>query len=180
MKRIYAFTLDGEDYPSSKFRSNLRLIAYLMYDYIYNYDEGVNALIINKKISYNSVDYRVNLNDFHFEYDTSDEKYCNKEPFFVGNRSFALTIDDEVMSEDIIHQLMNQVLVEVSLLTRVNYDYTIRTIGYLSKNMEDERNRKKAVCQLYDELAENVEKRSGFSRKKVMTSKNILRRVGLF
>ena len=181
MKRIYAFTLDGEDYPSSKFRSNLRLIAYLMYDYIYKYDgEGFTALVINKKIRNNILYEGKSLNDYYFEYDEANEKYCNIEPFLVGKRSFALTIDDEIMNEDVIRQLMEQVLFEVSLLTRLDYTYTIRTIGYFSKNIEDERNRKKAVYQLYDELTEGLEKRSSLSRKRMITSKNILRRVGLF
>jgi len=46
MKTIYAFTLESDDYHSDRFRYDLRLIAFLLYDKIYNYDgEGYTALI---------------------------------------------------------------------------------------------------------------------------------------
>jgi hypothetical protein len=56
MKTIYAFTLESDDYHSNRFRYNLRLIAFLLYDKIYKYyDDDYIALIINKKIRANNI-----------------------------------------------------------------------------------------------------------------------------
>ena len=138
MKRIYAFTLDSEDYPSDRFRSNLRLIAFLMYDLIYNYDgENCTPLIINKNIKNNEICPGRSDSEYCLRYNEDNDKYINYEPFLVGNRSFALTIDDEVMNETTIRDLMEQVL----RLTMLDYRYTIKSIGYFSKDRDDERNR---------------------------------------
>lgn len=177
MKRIYAFTLDSEDYPSSKFRSNLSLIAYLLYDIIYNYDgEYSTPLVINNTIKYNRIHESYRSNEYYLEYDKYDEKYINYEPFLIGNRSFALTIYDDLMSEEIICELMEQVM----LLAKVDYLYTIKTMDYISKNKEDESNRRKAVRQLRDTLEGFAAKKGNFARKMVRTQPWFKRRVGLF
>ena len=177
MKRIYAFTLDSDDYPSDKFRYNLRLIAYLLYDTIYNYDgEYSIALVINKNIKYNGIREGKYIDEYYLEYDEYNEKYINYEPFLIGKRSFALTIDDDVMSEDTICELMEQVM----LLARVDYKYTIRTISYVSKNMEDESQRKKAVHQLRDTLEDSIGQKKALVKKRLMVNSLFKRRVGLF
>lgn len=181
MKRIYAFTLEGEDCLSSKFRNNLRLIASLLYEYIYNYDgDGFTPLIINESIKFNPIYSANGRNEYYLKYDKYSEKYINYEPFLIGECSFALTIDDEVISEDIMHELMNQALFEVSLLEKINYAYTVRTVSYFSKDKEDEKNRRKAVHELCDGINGVKERNNGFTRKKVMNSFPFKSRVGLF
>ena len=183
MKRIYAFTLDGDDYPSSKFRCNLRLIAYLLYDRIYNYDgEGVTALIINNKIKCNNIYEGARNNEYYFEYNDYNQKYINYEPVILNDNSFALTIDDQIMSEDILRDLMNEILFEVLLLSKINYSYSIKSIGYLSRSFEDERNRKKTLIQLRDSLIEDKisSKDHGLVKKKVIDVSLFGRKVGLF
>lgn len=181
MKRIYAFTLDGEDYPSSRFRYDLRLIAFLMYDKIYNYDgEGATALIINNKIRNNDIYEGYRNYEYYLMYDEYNEKYINYEPVLLNENSFALTIDDEIMSEEIIKDLMNEVLLQVFFLSKIRYNYTIKTISYLSRNIDDEKNRKKAFLQLRDILNGKIENKTGLVKKKMMTSSLFGRKVGLF
>lgn len=183
MKRIYAFTLDGDDYPSSKFRCNLRLIAYLLYDRIYNYDgEGFTALIINEKIKCNNIYEGTKNNEYYFEYNEYNPKYINYEPVILSDNSFALTIDDRIMSEEILRDLMNEILLEVLLLSKINYSYSIKSIGYLSKDFNDERNRKKTLIQLRDSLFEReiVTNKVCYIRKKIIDTSLFGKKVGLF
>ena len=79
MKRIYAFTLDNEDYPSRKFGFDLRLLAYLLYDTIYNYDgENSTALVINKNVRFNRIHEGFNKDEYYFEYDEYNEDLCRR------------------------------------------------------------------------------------------------------
>lgn len=181
MKKIYAFTLDSDEYPSIRFRHNLRLIAFLLYDSIYNYDgEGFTALVINDNIRRNGIYTGHSDNDFYLEYNEYNEKYINYEPFLIGNKSFALTIDDEIMDENVVLGLMNNVLLQVSWLTKHEYKYTFNTVGYISKNKNDESNRKKAVHQLVNCVENKPIKNNVPVRKKVIDMSIMKRRIGLF
>jgi len=179
MKRIYAFTLDGEDCVSSKFRSNLRLIAYLMYDSIYNYDgsDDYKALIINKNIIYNEIiegtggcrfaNYGESADDYtKYEYylssDVYDDGYINYEPFLIGDRTFAITVDDRYISEDALRELLEDNL----NITKLEYSYKITSIGYLSSDINDEKNRKKAIRLLFSNLGCQPVKKKLFAKKK--------------
>lgn len=165
MKRIYAFTLDSDDYPSEKFRHNLRLIAFLLYDTIDNYDVRENtALIVNKVVKNNGIYEGSASNELCFEHDCDDLKYTNYEPFIIGNCSFALTINDEVMSEQVICDLMDYIIRLLSL----NYQYTVRSIGYPSKNINDESHRKKAIIGLHNLLNGKIKEVNPLVKKRAM------------
>ena len=167
MKRIYAFTLDNDDYPSKKFECDIRLIAYLMYDFIYNYDcEDNTALIINDKIKRNNIYEGPTSSEYYLEYNKYDDKFINFEPFIIDDKSFALTIDDECMSENILYELMEQALV----LVNRKYRYRINSVEYLSKNINDETNRKKAVHHLRMILDGSLVEKKVNVKKKVLVS----------
>ena len=177
MKRIYAFTLDSDDYPSDRFRHNLRLIAFLLHDLIYNYDgEGFTPLIINKSIGFNEIHPGNSLNEYSLEYNEYNLKYVNYEPFLLGNKSFALTVNDEYIDEDTICNLMNEAL----LLVKVNYNYSIKTISYGSKDLEDESNRKKAISQLFKIIEKVKEETNKLVKKKEFNFSTLRRRIDLF
>ena len=181
MKRIYAFTLDSEDYPSEKFGHNLRLIAYLLYDAIYNYDdENTIALVINKNIKSNNIHDGYRDGEYYLDSDCCKSQSVYYEPFLLGKSSFALTVDDELMNEEVICELMKQVLFEVYLLSGVNYNYKIRTISYFSKKKDDESNRKKAICQLHNEIERTFVNEKVLVRKRVTNKLLVHKMMGLF
>lgn len=155
MKKIYSFTLDSDDYTSICFMSNLRLIAYLLYDSIYNYDgENVTALNINKNIIYNNINE--NGSYYYLDSDLYDDNNINYEPFILGNRTFCLTIDDDVMNEDTIKELLEL----EQHMANLSYKIHINSEGYYSKNKDDERFRFRAINTLCSKLGCNQIKRS--------------------
>lgn len=177
MKRIYAFTIYGDDFPSDSFTYNIRLMAFLLYDFIYNYyDVSCIPLIINDKIKNNRIHREFLTERYYFDYNEYNDKYINFEPFFIGKRSFALTINDELLSEDALYKLMEEVL----FLIRKDYVYKINSIGYESKNLNDERNRKKAVYQLRDDLIGIKNKSSINIRKKMLINPLLKNKIGIF
>lgn len=157
MKRIYSFTLDSDDYASRKFSSNLRLLAYLLYDSIYNYDgENFTALNINENIVYNGISENVIYNNisnsyedvYNLDSDLDDDVHINYEPFILGEKTFCITIDDEVMKEETIRELL-----ELQLrMTNLSYKVRINSKEYYSKNKEDEKNRNKAINILCNKI----------------------------
>lgn len=173
MKRIYAFTLDSDDYLTDRFRFNLRLVAYLMYDAIYNYDgENSTALIINKNIVYNSIREGFGSKEYYLDSDLFDNGYINYEPFLIGKRSFGLTIDDTIMSEDVIYDLFRYTL----RLAGLCYNFTINSESYCSKNKDDEKNRGKAIRILHSKLGCQPVKKNFLVKKKILENSSILRR----
>ena len=177
MKKIYAFTLDSDDYPSDRFRYNLRLIAFLLYDLIYNYNDlGFTPLILNKSIRFNNIYNGYGGNRYRLEYDEYNLKYVNYEPFIIGNKSFGFTVNDEYIDLNTICDLMKEVL----LLINVYYKYKVDTINYDSKNLEDESNRKRAINQLYN-IIENVNNReNNLVKKRKFNLGSFRRKIGLF
>lgn len=187
MKKICTFTLEGEDYHSDIFKSNLRLAAYLLYDFIYNYDrDGIVPLNINKNIVYNNLHFDGNCVGYYFDSDVFDNGYVNYEPFLIGQYSFGLTIIDETLSEDKLMELASQVF----YILKLNYKVTIKMVEYYSKNSDDESNRRSAIgvacgnlgcvaprkkiaCEI-KRLLESLEseistRKLGFSRKKTLS-----------
>lgn len=174
MKRIYAFTLDNEDYPSRKFGFDLRLLAYLLYDTIYNYDgENSTALVINKNVRFNRIHEGFNKDEYYFEYDEYNEKYFNYEPFLLGKSSFALTIDDTLMSEETLRGLFDYTL----RLTGLNYRYKVDSKDYYSSNKDDERNRKKTINEIIDMIGCPHPKHNIFTRRRTINNIAPLHRV---
>lgn len=181
MKTIYAFTLESDDYHSSKFRYDLRLIAFLLYDKVAKYyDDTYTALIMNSKIKYNEIYIGRSSSEYYLDYDEYNEKYFNYEPFLIGNKSFALTIDDQIMTDETICRLMDETIYEIFLISKVNYSYSFKKNGYLSKDKEDERNRKKAILELKDMIDGKNLKKNELVRKKTMNISMFGRKISLF
>jgi len=180
MKTIYAFTLEGEDYHSNRFRYNLRLIAFLLYDKIYKYYDDRVALIMNNNIKCNNIHMGYGNSQYYLDYNECNEKFFNYEPFLIGDRSFALTIDDQIMNEKIICSLMDETIYQILLISKVNYSYSFKKNGYLSKNKNDESNRKRAILELRNIINGNVQKKNEFVRKKTMNISMFGRKIGLF
>ena len=167
MKKIYTFTLESDDYPSDSFRYNLRLIAHFLYGYIYNYDgEDTTPLNINKNIRIN------NLYEYgrtcYLDSDEYDDGFINYEPFLIGNRSFGLTVNDELISEEIIKNLIDYVL----RMLGVNYKVTIHSVTYHSKNVDDESKRWKAIKIVTEEIGYRFNRKFNLVKRLINGSRN--------
>lgn len=168
MKKIYTVTLDGEDCLSGRFRDNIRIIASMVYDQIYNYvGEGVIPLNINNHIVYNNLHCGRYLcpgyygdSNYKLDSDIYDDGYINYEPFIVGKRTFGMTIIDDSFDITIIEKIVQYVL----NLLKVNYKVAIEIFPYESKNINDESHRDAAMNQIYDKYSYYFMKRSKLVR----------------
>ncbi len=162
MKRIYTFTLEGDDYPSSKFRENLRIVAHFMYHQILNYGAYATPLNVNKNIRYNRL--REGGHSFDIRYfldsDYYDDGLINYEPFIIGENSFGLSVDDGMISQDTICDLLNYVLG----LLNLKYKVTINSMSYESKDIDDESKRSRAIKKLLKKLGCKVNKNTSLVR----------------
>ncbi|MBQ2873405.1 MAG: hypothetical protein IJE89_05350 [Bacilli bacterium] len=157
MKKIYTFTLESDEYPSEKFNNTLKLVAYMLYMEIYTCDEeDYIPLVINNKINSNNFKNDNNYNgynSYNFEYDMVIDGKVYYEPFIIGTNSFGFTVIDERIDEETIRESLEYVL----RLLNLNYRYTINTVSYEAVDMEDEKNRKKAISHVFENLGVKME-----------------------
>ena len=167
MKKIYAFSIDDEESLSDKFKSDIRLLAYLLYDSIYGYDER-KLLNINKNIVFNRI-HESFINNYYYYLDSDcyDAGFINYEPFLLGDRIFALTVDDEFISENDIMYLLNSAL---SLL-KLNFRVNIFSENYFSKDIDDEKNRHKAINSLCSKMGLKICRKTDFVKRLIYSSK---------
>ena len=175
MKKICTFTLEGDDYPSKDYRDKLRLFAFMLYDYVYNYyGEGIIPLNINKNIVYNNLHCKTMNGGYFFDSEVFDNGYINYEPFLIGNHSVGLTIHDDLISEEDLMVLVSQ----VSYMLKINRKVTLKTVEYYSKDVDDEKNRRKAILTAYSNLrCMPPQKKFIFSIKKAVPCDNCVASV---
>ena len=165
MKKIYTFTLDGDDCPSSRFDSNLRLFAHMLYETVYTYDdEWHNPLDINKNIVYN------NIHDggsyYYFDSDIKPSNMINYEPFIINGNTCGFTINEDSMSREVIEDLVRY----VNSLLKFEYTVKINSYDYVSKDKDDERNRRKAIRLVLEGLGNRISNKSSIVRRLVFPS----------
>ena len=88
--------------------------------------------------------------------------------------------DDQIMDENVICKLMDEVIYVIFLISKVNYSYSLKKNGYLSKDKEDESNRKKAIVELKDMIDGKNLKKNELVRKKSMNISMFGRKISLF
>ena len=143
MKTIYIFTVSNDIADVQKFNSDLRLLAYLMYMDISEYEEDCPIIVRNKKILENDiVEYNANGEIMYkLKYDDTDLSNCYVNPLLIGNNSFAITVyKDSIQYNDILFILKNNIQIVNS-----NYTAKIIQIDYKSISVLDESNRIKAI-----------------------------------
>ena len=168
MKKIYAFAFDEEDYLSDKWRNNIRLVAFLLYDSVYNYDEEDRIpLNLNKNIVFNRI-HEFSEHNYYLDSDCYDDGFINYEPFLINNRCFAFTVDDNLISEKDIRSLLNSVLYIVGISSSVR----ICSEVYSSKNKDDERNRWKAISAICNRTGYKYNKKTYLVKRLFCRNKN--------
>ena len=150
MKTIYSFTLDSDEYPSTRrnIYNDLRLLAYMLYNEIYNYygDEEC-PLDVNPLIEYNDLkEVREIFSLYKFDSDNYDDGYTYYEPFIVGNKTFCFTVIDNNFDDRIINECLEYMM----NLLKLNYKITINKYMYEARDINDERYREDTVRKIYD------------------------------
>lgn len=162
MKKIYTFTLKGDDYPLDKFASNLRLFAHMLYSAVYNYDGDYDIpLNIDKNIIYNNIHEGNNRGGYYLDSDIYDEDVINYEPFIAGDNTFGFTINEDLISREVINDLVNY----IKRLLKLDYEITINTFDYIVKDNNDEKNRRKTIRLVFNKLGCRINKKRGFTRR---------------
>ena len=168
MKKIYTITLDSEEGFSRCIGDDIRIIASMVYDQIYNYiGEDIVPLNINKYIVFNDIHYGhkvlYGINDgykYLLQSDIYDDGYINYEPFIVGKKTFGMTIVDDSFDITIVEQIVNYVL----NLLKLNYNFLIEEFPYQSRDIEDETCRDFIINKIYDKFSSGSVKRTRLRR----------------
>ena len=161
MKTIYTFSLESDDYPSDSFDNKLRLIAHLLYDYLYNYtDENDTPLVINDNIEYNRIN-ETSCFQYKLDSDLYDDGCIYYEPFLVEAKTFCLTVFDNKIN---FSEIQNMVQYVIELLG-LNYKVTINSVSYQAKNLDDESNRYNAIRLIYEKLSCRFTRKNGVITK---------------
>lgn len=161
MKRIYAFTLK-KDSDDERFSDDIRLLAYLLYETVYNYREDDKIpLNVNKNIQYNRLNESCGGYSYRFSSDLYEDKDIYYEPFMIGEKTFCFTIVNDLIDEDTIRYLLKNEM----RIARLDYEIEITSFEYDSRNIEDEKNREKAIKSIYNKLEIEYVKKGVLIRK---------------
>ena len=168
MKKIYAVTLKSEEYLSGPDSDDLKLLAAMVYDYIYDFaEDGMILLNINKNIVHNKIHYARYFNsnkygntNYKMDSDIYDDGYINYEPFIVGNKTFAITIVDDMYGIEFLEKVIKYNL----CLLKLRYKFKIEVFPYKSKDINDESHRDKAVNEVYNRYTYGNVKRNKIVR----------------
>lgn len=160
MKTIYTFTMKDNN-SFANYASKLRLLAYMLYDSIYNYyGEGKFPLNINENIIYNKIneDSRDRtIYKFDSELCGEEDNYYY-EPFLIGNNSFGFTIIEDDFDINIIKRLLKENLTLLNLDCQID----ISTFVYEASELSDETNREMAIGAIMEKYGIKQKKPNWF------------------
>ena len=129
MKKIYTITLDDEIPLSESVSSDIREIAYFLFEEIAKYDREILAVedkkenLIKNELLESFVNSRYN---YRFESEHSNIENYRYEPFLINDRSFGFTVYDGTISEEEIMHLLKTTLAFLKL----NYTFNIDSVYY--------------------------------------------------
>lgn len=152
MKKIYTFTLEDEEGLSQHDRNNLKLVAYLMYDQLINYEyrENKSILVRNKYIKQNELYERLVNGIYYYRFDSdlaSDNEYLF-EPFMIGEDSFGITVYDGIISGVEIENILDT----VKKMIHFDKNIFIDSLNYNS-SLDDEDNRIDTIKRIREKIS---------------------------
>lgn len=129
MKKIYTITLDDEIPLSDNIISDVKEIAYCLFEEIDKYDRPIlviddkkNNLIKNELLeSFNGTKY-----NYRFQSENSKiEKYLY-EPFLINDKSFGFTVYDGSITDEEVLSFLNT----IQTMLNFNYKFNIDSVYY--------------------------------------------------
>ena len=128
MKKIYTITLDDDIPLSESISSDIKQIAYFLFEEIDKYDRQILVVDDNRNLIRNELleSYNNGRYNFRFESEHTNIDNYRYEPFLINDRSFGFTVYDGSITEEEILSLLNNVLIFFGL----NYKFNIDSIYY--------------------------------------------------
>ncbi len=128
MKKIYTITLDDEIPLSESISSDIKEIAYCLFEEIDKYDRQILVVDDNRNLIRNELleSYKNGRYNYKFESENSSIDNYKYEPFVIDNKSFGFTVYDGTISEEEILLFLNNVLNFLGL----KYKFSIDSIYY--------------------------------------------------
>lgn len=144
MKEIYTFTLDDEEIPSENVKTQIKLVAYLLYEKLNELDfESNNPLLVqNNKLKTNYLYERYDseyIYRFESEYSNYDSRMFN--PMIIDDKSFGITVNAGMITIEDMALMLN----EVTKFIKFNHNFNIDSVSYIAYNKDDESGRLKAI-----------------------------------
>ena len=155
MKEIYAFALDDEIPLSEDTNSNIREIAFLLYDELNRYDRNIlctedDNLVYN--CLFETYSNTKNKYIYRFMSDKSKTDYRLYEPFIINDRTFAITVYKYSINEDEMTVLIRRIISSLNL----KYKFNIKTEEYTGNKIN---NRYDAIELLNNRLNNKIVKK---------------------
>ncbi len=170
MKKIYVVSLDDEVPLSDKMKDEIKVLAYLVYDEIQGYEYADNCQILcHDDIIYNELlEKEVNGEYVHrFKYDNVESGMY--EPFMIGDRSFAFTVNDGTLDGNEIISI----IYKVRMFSKITSNIEINSVIYED---DKKKNRLMAIKKI---LLDNEKKNNKKEDKPKTKVKSILPVIGL-
>ncbi len=140
MKKIYSFTLDDEVPLSGNTPSDIREIAFWLYEELCKYSIPIVCVDEEKTVDeYGLIKndlYDIKIGDkYVYKFTSDDSKIDSRmyEPFLLHDKGFAFTVNEGSITDDDIAMSLNYVL---SLL-RLNYKFNINSVTYDESNIKN-------------------------------------------
>ena len=112
MREIYVISLDDEIPLTENIRSNIREIAYLLFDEFNKYDREIlsvdNDYLINNEL-YECFSSTSDKYVYRFTSDKSSIDYRMYEPFIIDDASFGFTTYKDSTTEEEVRYLLSSV-----------------------------------------------------------------------
>lgn len=159
MREIYVISLDDEIPLTDNVGSNIREIAYLLFDEFNKYDREIlsldNDYLINNEL-YESYSSTSDKYIYRFTSDKSSIDYRMYEPFIIDDTSFGFTTYKDSTTEEEVRYILSS----VSNTLNFNYNFNISKKIYNNNNIN---NRLDAI----DSLTNNKHNIKKLSKKRV-------------
>ena len=149
MKKIYSFTLDDEVPLSDGVESNIKAVAFWLFDSLANLDRQIVCFDDDKEINDQGLikndlyDIKIN-NRYVYTFASEGSNIDNRmyEPFVLNNKSFAFTVNENSIDDGEIAIMLENVL----RFLKLNYKFNIDSITYDESNIK---NRYEAIDKLF-------------------------------
>lgn len=128
MKKIYTITLDDEIPLSESISSDIKEIAYFLFEEIAKYDRQILVVDDDRNLIRNELleSYHNGRYIFRFDSEHTNIENYRYEPFLINDRSFGFTVYNGSIEEEEVLSLLNNVL----LFFGFNYKFNIDCLYY--------------------------------------------------
>ena len=120
---IYNISINKDLVNNPEIRDKIKLLAYLVYSEILDYEEESNKRVLYKEnIVFNELydGFRDRINKFEFEHEDYYTGYY--EPFMIDDNTFGFTIYDNAISDKELLLLVNEVKNIIQLDCDINLE----------------------------------------------------------